>query len=233
MCRFMIIAGLFLIVSVAAGAPLICAYRTSDPPTLDARLDEECWASASVTSPFLSLNSSDLVNEQTRVRLCWDDEHLYIGVEAFEAYLDPRLNMLHAVKAERSGEDAPVFSDDCVEIFLQPDQQNYYHFGANSGDGTYDARVTDSEWDSGWQCEARRLDDRYVLEMAIPFAALAGQPEGQWRANFARERTAIDELSTWAELQTKFHEPDAFGTLCFLESGPALTDFEIHREQSK
>ncbi len=228
-----IVMGCVLMVSVAVAEPLICVYRTNEPPTIDGMLDDECWKEASITSPFLSLSSSVLPDEQTRARLCWDDQNLYIAAEAFDACLEPRLNMLHAVKAEQEGKDARVFTDDCIEIFLQPGEDSYYHFAANSGDGTYDARGTDSVWNSGWTCEARRLHDRYVLEIAIPFAAIEGAPKGQWRANFARERTAVEELSTWAELANKFHEPEAFGTLCFKETGPAVTEFAIQRHQSE
>ena len=209
---------------------VLTAYHTDAPPELDGVLSDACWQAASVTSHFISAEGAGLPDEQTQVRICWDDANLYVGVEAFEANLEPRLNMLHMVKAEQTGRDANVFSDDCIEVFLQPPGDTHYHFAANSGAGTYEARNLGEDWDCEWQCIAKRGSNSYILEMAIPLAALGGKPEGEWRANFCRERTAVKEFSTWSGLQGAFHQPDGFGTLRFAQTGPALTSVSFTRE---
>jgi hypothetical protein len=197
---------------------------------VDGVLSEACWEVASVTSSFLAADKAGLPDEQTQVRVCWDATSMYFGVEAFDAFLAPRLNMMHLVKADRQGPAARVFSDDCVELFLQPPGETYYHFAANSGTGTYEARNQGEDWDCQWRCVAKRGSRSYVLEMAIPFAALAAQPKGNWHANFARERTAVKELSTWCGLQSAFHQPEAFGTLSFTRTGPALGEVSFSRQ---
>ncbi len=217
-------------VSLAVAQPSLTAYRTDEPPEVDGVLSEACWEVASVTSSFLAADKAGLPDEQTQVRVCWDATSMYFGVEAFDAFLAPRLNMMHLVKADRQGPDARVFSDDCVELFLQPPGETYYHFAANSGTGTYEARNQGEDWDCQWRCVAKRGSRSYVLEMAIPFAALAAQPKGNWHANFARERTAVKELSTWCGLQSAFHQPEAFGTLSFTKSGPALGEVSFSRQ---
>ncbi len=225
--RMALVGCTVLLVSLCSAQPLLTAYRTPSPPAIDGVLDEACWTAASITSPFISATGPGMPGEQTVARVCWDANHLYIGVEAFEGFLAPALNMLHAVRAERNGEDAAVFSDDCVEVFLAPPGNDDYHFAANSATGTWDARTQQAEWDSGWQCVARRGTKSYVVEMAIPFAALSAAPEGSWRTNFCRERTAVEELSTWSGLQDAFYQPEAFGTLAFAETGPALGSIAV------
>ena len=164
--------------TTAFAQPLLTAYHTAKPPQIDATLDDACWQAAIVSSPFLSTTGSGMPEEQTTVRICWDEKTLYIGVEAFEGFLEPRLNMLESVPAKCAGEDVAVFADDCVELFLKPPGDSRYHFAANSGTGTYDARNQDPKWNSGWQCAARRGHTSYTLEMSIPLAALGAQTGG-------------------------------------------------------
>lgn len=214
-------------VSPAASKPLITAYRAEAAPFLDGNLADPAWQAASVASLFLSNASGGPVGEQTHVRLCWDDANIYIGIEAFESLLDPKLNMLHLVKAQKIGRDASVWTEDSVETFLQPPGTRYYHFGANSVTGTYEAEGLSAAWNCDWRCVARRTEGSYIVEMAIPFAALGAQPSGLWRANFARTRSFARELSTWCGVQGSFHQPQAFGVLRFAETGPALGPLSI------
>ncbi|MCD6360114.1 MAG: hypothetical protein J7M38_04555, partial [Armatimonadetes bacterium] len=218
---------------LSAAEPLLTIYRTDVPPKLDGALGDACWRAASTASHFISCSGGGLPGEQTRVRACWDAGNLYLGVEAFDAFLDPKLQMTQRVKAEQSGEDVRVFSDDCIEVFLDPPGEGDFHFAANSADGRWDAKDENAEWDSGWRCVARRGEKSYVLEMAIPFAALGAAPEGSWRASFARERTAVRELSTWPGLQGAFHQPEHFGALVFAETGPTLGPVDFRREGGK
>lgn len=213
---------LALLSSLAHCRPLLTAYQAAQPPALDGLLADDCWRDASVTSPFLSAQGGTVEEQQTQVRVCYDATSLYIGIEAFDTLLQPALNMLHQVRALRTGRDADVFSDDCVEVFLAPTAESYYHFASNSATGTYEGRMADGAWNRDWQCAARRGEVSYVVEMAIPFAALSASAGDPWRANFTRARSADGHLSTWSGLQGAFHQPDAFGTLAFRPAGPAL-----------
>ncbi|MBM3475730.1 MAG: hypothetical protein FJX75_20890 [Armatimonadetes bacterium] len=214
--------GILLLAGHAPSQALLTAYRADTAPVLDGDLADACWQAASVASPFLSNAGAGLVEEQTQVRVCWDEANLYVGVEAFESLLEPKLNMLHLVKAEQTGRDAPVWNEDSVEVFLQPPGHAYYQFAANSGTGTYEAESYNAAWNCDWRCVAKRTERSYILELAIPLAALGGQPTGEWRANFTRNRSFAKELSTWSGLQGNFHQPEAFGTLRFAPTGPAL-----------
>jgi len=202
-------------------APLLTAYRTAQPPVIDGVLNDPCWRGAIASSHFLLATGDGFPAEQTVVRLAWSASHLYLGIEASEPLLDPVLNMLHKVKADAAGRDASVFSNDCVELFLQPAGKPYVHFAANSATGTYEGRGMDGSWNCDWQCKTSRAKTSYIIEMAIPFAALGGKPAGEWRWNATRHRPQAKEYSSWSGLRGGFHQPDQFGVLRFAEKGPA------------
>ncbi len=207
----------------ACAQPLLTAYRAPAPPQIDGDLGDACWQSACTTSPFILATDAALPEEQTVVRVCFDDERLYLGVEAMEGALEPALNMLETVRAEQTMRDSNVFSDDCVEIFLETPEGEYYHLAVNSIGTLYDARDQGDPWDGDCVVAARRGTHSYAVELSVSFASLGAAPAGEWRANFCRERTAVTEQSTWSGLQGAFHQPTAFGELRFAEAGPAIT----------
>ncbi len=207
--------------------PLLTAYRAAESPQIDGRLDDGCWQSAIVASPFVSTTGRGMPEEQTTVRICWDEKTLYLGVEAFEGFLEPRLNMLDAVPAKCVGEDAAVFADDCVEVFLKPPGENRSRFAANSAAGTYDARNEDPKWDSGWRCVARRGHASYTLEMSIPLAVLGARPEGVWLLDIRRSRKAVEESSSWSGREDERGRAGGFGSLEFAKSGPGLQSLAV------
>ncbi len=213
--------------SAAVAQPLLTAYRAATPPQIDGDLGDACWRSACTTSPFILNSAHALPREQTIVRICWDDERLYLGVEAMEGHLDPVLNMLDLVRAEKTGRDSAVFTDDCVEIFLRPPGERYFHLAVNSIGTLYDAVSLGEPWDGDCVVAARRGTKSYAFELSVSFASLGASPAGEWRGNFARERTAVEELSTWSGLQGAFHQPAEFGDLRFAETGPAITSARI------
>ena len=57
-------------------------YRASSPITIDAKLDDAAWRNAPSVGPFnFHANPGDPANQQTSVKLLWDDENLYLGYE--------------------------------------------------------------------------------------------------------------------------------------------------------
>jgi hypothetical protein len=216
---------------VLAGSPLLTAYRVAKPPVMDGKLTDGCWRAAIASSPFVLATGNGFPEEQTVARLCWDDAYLYVGIEAGEPLLDPVLNMLHKVKAEGTGRDANVFGDDCVELFLQPPDRPYLHFAANSATGSYEGRGKDKSWNCDWQCQTSRGKTSYTVELAIPFAALGGKPVGDWYWNVTRHRPQAKEYSTWSGLQGAFHQPDQFGLLRFVRTGPGASPVQIEQTE--
>lgn len=207
--------------------PLLTAFRAEAPPTIDGELSDACWRAAAPTSRFVMWGQDAVAEVQTVARVCFDDQRVYIALEAMEPNLDPRLNMLDTVKANVTERDGRVFNDDCVEVFIQPGDDEYYQLAVNSIGTLYDALATDSTWDGEIEVAAERGTSSYVFELAIALDTIGGAPEGTWHMNFCRDRTAVEESSTWSGIQGAFHQPAQFGEVRFAEDGPTARDVAL------
>ncbi len=227
MRRLMLIAIALLCCATLHAATLLTAYEAATPPVIDGDLSDPCWQAAAPTSAFVLWGRDALPEAQTVARVSFDRERLYIAVEAMEPNLDPRLNMLDSVKAEATDRDGAIFRDDCVEIFIQPGDANYYQLAVNSNGALYDGKGMDGAWNGDCEVAARRGESSYTFELAIGLASIGGLPEGTWRMNFCRNRTAVPESSTWSGLQGAFHQPAQFGEVRFAPAGPTATDVSL------
>ncbi len=189
------------------------AYRTVDVVTVDGMLDEASWGEAPWSSLFTDIEGSRRPAPpwETRVKLVWGDEALYIGAQLEEPHL-------WATITER---DAVIFHDNDFEVFLDPDgdTHRYYELEINALGTVWDlfldkpyrdgGRALD-EWDIAGLQTAVALDgslndpadiDRgWSVEISIPWAALPDSPSGGgppedgeiWRVNFSRVQWHLD-----------------------------------------
>ena len=97
------------------------AYRVDRPPTIDGRLDEECWRQVPRSARFVDLVSGGKTIHDTRVAVLWDDVNLYVGFWVEEPFVEATLT-------ER---DSLIYNDNDVEVFIAgPD--SYYEFEINA-----------------------------------------------------------------------------------------------------
>src|SRR5262249_5182469 len=63
------------------------AARTDQPITLDGKLDEAAWSSAPAFESFVQIFPTDgaAPSERTLVRVLYDDDNLYVGVECLDS----------------------------------------------------------------------------------------------------------------------------------------------------
>lgn len=211
-----------------AALPFVLASRAATAPQLDGVADDACWQQSLTLSPFLLSGGTDTATEQTQARLAYDASHLYLFLECNESALDPVLQKRAAFKAEQTAHDSNVFSDDVIELFLQPTPEpgTYYHLAINSRGAVYDARCqgegqADKSWDSGAVVKSRVGDRSWTLEIALPrerFAAGEFSTKECWRINLCREEKPSGEYSCWSPTGGPFHTPSRFGLVAF---GPA------------
>ncbi|HYW69210.1 MAG TPA: carbohydrate binding family 9 domain-containing protein, partial [bacterium] len=215
------VASLFALGAVlpsAATAREIRAVRAVDPPVLDGSLDDACWADAAPSGGFhLRQGDGDLPTQETFVRVCYDDEHLYVG---FECHEDDMENLSAAI-AHR---DADALSEDDTAVL----SLDTYHDGRSSYVllctplGTKKdfhtsecGRSYDVGWDAVWAVETDRLEDRWIAEFSIPFSELryrAGD-DMVWGIDFRRSEHPHREFSSWSNPDGPTHDPSYFGDL--------------------
>ena len=152
-------------------------------PKVDGELGKDEWGGALAVSCFAEKNKSLSPNEYGPL-----GSQAWIGKTASALYVafscrHDRRDMAFSTVAE---DDGPVYSDDCVEVFLDTKgkRQDYYHVIANVNGAVYDAHnepLTGPrlDWSSGTKAAGKRLKDGFVIEMAIPLSSLAlGENEG-------------------------------------------------------
>jgi hypothetical protein len=195
------------------------------PPTLDGRLDEPCWQNTPVAEQFYRPPGQKLPHSPTSVRLLWDAQHLYIGLEAHSELLNPVLQRLDDFAARVTQRDGPVFRDDCLEVFLATGgpAEGYVQLAVNALGTQYDGRMMDAKWNGEWQVACARQDGYWTAELAIPWRTLELEPRpgGVLRANFFRSDAQHNEASGWSPVLAH-HSPDAFGDLYLLAQAPPV-----------
>lgn len=165
----------------APGQPYV-VHRASGEITMDAKPHPEQWARAMVIKDFRIPVSGELAGEQTQMRMLYDDKCLYVHFIAHDRDL----------RGTFKGKTDPIWSEDAVEVFLQPDLKgaSYYEFEVNPINGLLALAIADgkkgtlaerADWTHHVRSSARVLgtvnkpedrDQRFVAILAIPFADL-------------------------------------------------------------
>ncbi|NMA41026.1 MAG: hypothetical protein GX937_12720 [Lentisphaerae bacterium] len=210
---------------------LTAAVRTATPPEIDGRLNDACWEEAAVADDFVLFGGRGYATVKTEARVLWDANNLYIGMRCFDA--NPVL-----MKTEAVERDGRVCGDDCVEIFLIPPNNSvlarfpassrYFHLAVNSAGVCWDeigSEAPDS-WNARWTARTSVHDNRWEVELSIPWAELKSKPRHQdiWDVNFNRgfpkRDQAAAEYSGWSITFSGFHDPEYFGKIVFLDRWP-------------
>lgn len=190
---------------------------TSKPPVIDGRIDAGEWDEAAKLTNFVVMGSDMFAEQQTEVFVTHDERNLYIGFRC--------VNKHGQLKAEAKRRDEPVWEDDAVEFFIQPDldKSTYFQFIGNSKGVIADGKGTDLTWDGGWTYKASVREGFWEGEVSIPFASLgmkAPQEGNVIGFNACRDqRTPTTLYSSWSPTSGGFHDPSAFGKIVFSRAG--------------
>ncbi len=190
--------------------------RTLGTPAVDGLLDERVWGHAPWSEPFTDIEA-DLRPQplfETRMRMLWDDEALYIAARLEEPH----------VWATITQHDAVIYHDNDFEVFLDPSGRghHYVELEVNPLNTTWDLLLTHPYRSggmpiSGWEFEglrtavhvdgsfndSRDTDTGWNVEIAIPWnsmrdvagVVLPPRDGDQWRINFSRvewQHTVVD-----------------------------------------
>lgn len=175
--------------------------------SIDGRLQERAWKKAPWTESFVDIegDKKPLPLQETRVKMLWDDQYLYIAAQIEEEH----------IWAYQDQKDQIVYLENDFEVFIDPDgdTENYYELEVNAINNTFDLFLPKTyrkggraqlKWDikglktavnvDGTVNNANDRDKRWIVEMAIPFQALSTEDVkpvlpvngSEWRINFSR-----------------------------------------------
>jgi hypothetical protein len=166
--------------------------RTTSALVIDGRLDETAWLDATVIDDLKQMQPIEHAapSERSEFLLLYDDKNLYVGARLWDS-------AAHRIVRRRLIQDSEVFSDDHVELFLDPldTRRGGYIFSINPNGvqrdglvfGSFESAGFNMNWDGIWQGESEVTDSGWTSEIAIPFSTLDFDPaQPDWGINVAR-----------------------------------------------
>ena len=150
-------------------------------PRLDGKLNDPAWKNVKPFSPFLIAGTLTPVAApfQTEVKAVYRGRFLYFGIKCH----DPSAPKLKALAKRHDG---PVWQDDAIEIFINPEDKGYYqllvsHTGVRADLG-YSATRGGGKigWNAepDWSAKTAVGKGFWTAEVKVPFDAL-------WKWKFA------------------------------------------------
>jgi hypothetical protein len=178
----------------------ITAVKVNGGVKIDGVLDEEFWQKAPRSGNFTQFQPDEgkPASESTFVRVVYDDEALYVGVEMYDSQPDKIVSRL-------SRRDRAVESDLLnVIIDSHHDHQTAYAFttyvsGTQKDGYYYNDTWSDDSWDGVWESATKKTSWGWVAEERIPFHCLrfAWDENPVWGIYFSRHITRNNELDRW------------------------------------
>ncbi|MBN1673159.1 MAG: DUF4838 domain-containing protein [Kiritimatiellae bacterium] len=200
--------------------------RTAMPPKLDGTLDDPAWQAATPAG-FVVMDTREKPEHPTTVRALWDDANLYMAIECIEPELDAML------ADETVNDRSSVWRNNGVELFWDPANtgRSHYQLILNSKGTWFDGGkgLSHKNWNSNFKGTVKEHPDRYIVEIAVPFASFSNPPPkaGQtWAGSILRKRVkkgqtmgqaAYQTWSPYVSTEIGFHRGLVFGKLDFVD----------------
>ena len=179
----------------------VAAVRVDASPRIDGRLDDPAWEQAARLGSLRQVEPHENADptEPTDARILQDGRFLYVGVRCFDR--EPA-----KVVANELQRDRKLNGDDRISIVLDTfgDQRTAFLFEVNPNGVKRDAlieqnQIVIAEWNGIWYAKARRDDQGWTAEIAIPFSTLSFDPSRTtWGLNLERNIRRRDEVLRWA-----------------------------------
>ena len=178
----------------------ITAIRINGGSKIDGLLDEEFWKKAPRSGDFIQFqpDEGDPATESTFVRVAYDDEALYVGMEMYDSEADKIISRL--TRRDRWVEA------DLVNLIIDShhDHQTAYAFtvyasGTQKDEYYYNDNWSDYNWDAVWESATKITDYGWTAELKIPFHCLrfACEENPVWGIYFSRRISRKNELDRW------------------------------------
>ncbi len=201
------------------------AARITAPITVDGKLEEADWGTCERVSGFIRADGA-AAKVQTAVRLLYDGENLYAGLEMDE----PEPEQLVAKTKER--DNAKIWDGNTVELFVDPDGdgKRYVHMAINSIGALRDSEckpgaptIGEVNFNTDAQVVSLIGTNKWIVEMKVSAKSLGGSilDGGRWMMNVGRVRQAgQSEVSSW--MDGSFHDSSSFRGVAFI--GPIIAN---------
>lgn len=182
-------------------------HPASEPLYIDGIINEAGWQKTAIARDFFMVNPMDTsyAKVKTEVAMTYDKDNLYLYAICYNSLPGPYM-------VESLRRDFNFGKNDNFLVFIDPfeDQTNGFAFGTNAAGAQWDGLMyeggkVDLSWENKWISEVKQYNDRWVLEMAIPFKTLRYKKDiTRWGINFSRNDLKTTEKSSWAPVPRQF-----------------------------
>lgn len=208
---FLILLILLFSSGVLAQNPVIetamAINRSIDKITLDAVLDEASWEAAETAKDFYLAFpvDNDFPISKTEVKLTFDDDFLYIGAICYDP--TPGRYLVESLRRDWSWRETENLS-----IYIDPfdDRTNGFNFSISPYNAQREGLITQGfeisgEWDNKWYSEVETFEDRWIVEIAIPFKTLRYKDNViNWNIQFLRNDVKNNQRSAWTAVPQQY-----------------------------
>ena len=194
--------------SIETSSKSIEIVRLTVAPDIDGVIGESEWADATTVVDLHEVEPVEfsVPSERTVWYIAYDEKALYVAAYAYDS--DP-----DAIVAQTLREGGNLGSDDTLGIIVDAfnNKRSGYKFTLNANgvreDAIYATATRPSkDWDGIWRGAAKRVDDGWTMEMAIPFNTLTFDPSNEaWGINFQRRIARRAEKIAWQSRNGKIN----------------------------
>jgi hypothetical protein len=203
--------------------PVASCRATEEKPFLDGRLDDACWEGGQVLR--LQNATGETAKEYpTEVRLAYDKDFLYLAARCFHP-ADRRVP-----PAPARSRDADLRGHDRIslQLDLDRDYSTCFHLQIDHRGCVAEDCWGDKSWDPRWFVAVQSEPTCWVVEAAIPLAALTGDnvtPGRAWACNVVRTLPGrgVQAWSLPAEAPEESSRLEGMGLLMFTASDKAAS----------
>ncbi len=198
------------------------AIKIATAINVDGDLSDEVWKKIEPITGFIQFepHHGQPSTLKTEVKIAYDDKLIYFAFYC----MDPDPGNISASITKRDGD---FLQDDTAGFMLDTfnDNRTCYLFATNSLGTQFDGKVADNgrsqdtSWDAAWQSAAKRTDDGWTAEIAVPFSILKFKSgKGRiWGLNIGRVYPRTRETSFWVGPMEDPYRVSQFGKLVNLE----------------
>ncbi len=187
------------------GQKTTVASRVKKPIVLDGKVTSEEWGEFAVASNFIVNypNVGEASRFETKVRVAYDDDALYVSAELNDPHPDSILTIL-SERDDLGNADWFGFSIDPWGL-----GQNGFGFCTTAAGVEVDALAAnndfDDTWNAVWKSQVAKTTTGWSVEFRIPFAQIRFSINDldKWRINFIRHVRRIREQSFWSAVDPK------------------------------
>ena len=174
---------------------------------VDGVLDEIAWQESDMAKDFYKVYPVDteFATSTTEAKITFDDNFLYFGIVCYEP--TPGDYIVESLKRDWDWRGTHN-----VSIYIDPfdDRTNGFNFSISPYNAQREGLISSGEeistdWDNKWYSKVTNYDDKWVVEIAIPFKTLRYKSSlTNWNIQFIRNDVRNNERSAWTAVPQQY-----------------------------